>query len=92
MHKGVTKFRHWKDGAGAKASLFVPFLSFCVFEDTAKGLTIQYSKAKQGQWMGKARRNGNSRHATAGRGRVTSFVTHPLHTEAGQKAKKSATG
>jgi hypothetical protein len=92
MYKGVTKFRHMQGEAGAKASLFVPFLSFCVFKDTAKGLTIQYSKAKQGQWTGNAGRDGNSRHATAGRGRVTLPVTHPLHTEAGQKAKKSARG
>ena len=92
MYKGHTKFRHWKGEEEAKASLFVPFLSFCVFEDTAKGLTIQYSKAKQGQWMGNAGKDGNSRHATAGRGRVTLPVTHPLHTEAGQKAKKSARG
>jgi len=92
MYKGHTKFRHTQGEAGAEASLFVPFLSFCVFKDTAKGLTIQYSKAKQGQWTGKARRNGNSRHATVGRGRVTLPVTHPLHTEAGQKAKKSARG
>jgi hypothetical protein len=48
MYKGHTKFIHMQGEEEAKASLFVPFLSFCVFEDTAKGLTIQYSKAKQG--------------------------------------------
>jgi hypothetical protein len=92
MYKGHTKFRHMQGEEEAMASLFVPFLSFCVFEDTTKGLRFQYSKAKQGQWMGNAGRDGNSRHATAGRGRVTLPVTHPLHTEAGQKAKKSARG
>jgi hypothetical protein len=47
MYKGHTKFRHMQGEEEAKASLFVPFLSFCVFEDTTKGLdnSIQQSKA-----------------------------------------------
>ncbi len=48
MNKGGTKFRHTRGGGGAKASLFVPFLSFCVFEDTTKGLRLACSVTMQG--------------------------------------------
>ena len=48
MYKGHTKFIHMKGEAGAKASLFVPFLSFCVFEDTFKGLRLACSVTMQG--------------------------------------------
>jgi hypothetical protein len=48
MYKGVTKFRHMQGEAGAKASLFVPFLSFCVFKDTFKWLRLACSVMMQG--------------------------------------------
>jgi len=48
MYKGHTKFRHTQGEAGAEASLFVPFLSFCVFEDTFKGLRLACSVMMQG--------------------------------------------
>jgi hypothetical protein len=66
MYKGVTMFRHWKDGAGAKASLFVPFLSFCVFKDTAKALRLQCSEAMQGNgWIKQGGTAGNGRQQPA---------------------------
>jgi len=58
MNKGSTKFRQSKDGEEAKPSLFVPFLSFCVFKDTTKGLRIEYRGAIKGSGGNKARRTG----------------------------------
>jgi len=69
MYKGHTKFRHIQGEAGAKASLFVPFLSFCVFEDTTKGLRFQCSEAMQGNgWIKQGGTAGNGRQQPAGDG------------------------